>query len=65
MNRKGNCTNIQGRSTLRLFTHHLLVDILPTLMLLAAMAFGMAMISSKMPVKQIISGIKIQLAKSS
>jgi hypothetical protein len=36
------------KKSLRSFLHHMLVDVIPFLLLLAAMAYGMAMVSTNL-----------------
>ena len=50
----GKC--VQGRPTFRTIRHHLLVDILPILLMLLAMAIGMALVSSKAADRWFFSG---------
>lgn len=44
------------RTTLQILAHHLLVDIIPILLMLGAMAIGMALVSSKLTFKPFFSG---------
>ena len=55
----------QGRPTWQSCFHHLLVDIIPTLLLLLAMAFGMALVSSKLAAKPLTSDVNSQVQKVS
>jgi len=57
--------NVQGRSTFQMFSHYLLVDIIPTLLMLAIMAFGMALISSKLTLEQFFTGAEPWVEKVS
>jgi len=45
----------RGRPTFRAITHHLLVDIIPILLMLLAMAYGMALVSSNLTAKPLYS----------
>jgi|GEM_PF-1555693 len=55
----------QGRSTFQTITHHLMVDIIPTLLFLVIMALAMAAISSKLTTKPLISESAVQTEKVS
>jgi hypothetical protein len=44
----GKTKNRSQRSSIRSLTHRLLVDVIPVVLLLAAMAYGMAFVSYKM-----------------
>jgi len=55
----------QGRPTIRAITHHLLVDIIPILLMLLAMAYGMAVVSSNLTAKPLYSDTDTQTEKVS